>query len=158
MSTTVNTTVAAVNLAFDEIIDTLQDDLYNADQSWHLHRIVATGDGTRYRVRIRRNAHDFQSWAVAERWSGSAWEKVIERPIGACVCRAAPDGLTNPHQVPRGASAPTPQPDQRRPRPLPAASACPNGSPTTAAPNVDRPPASSTAAGTSPGSSPPPTR
>jgi hypothetical protein len=63
----------------------IQEDLWNANQSWHYESITEHGD-ERLRVKIRRNAHDFQSSATCERWDGHAWHQVVSRPIEQLEC------------------------------------------------------------------------
>lgn len=63
----------------------IEEQLYLESQSWNFTQIVATANG-RFRVRIRRNAHDFQSYAIVERWDGERWNEVATRPITACAC------------------------------------------------------------------------
>jgi hypothetical protein len=68
-------------------ITMIQEDLWNANQSWHYESITDHGD-ERLRVKIRRNAHDFQSSAICERWDGTAWQQVVSRPIEQMACAA----------------------------------------------------------------------
>lgn len=38
--------------------------------------LAQRADGRRFRARIRRNAYDFQSYAVVETWTDSGWTQV----------------------------------------------------------------------------------
>jgi len=64
----------------------IQEDLWNANQSWCYESITEHGEGVRLRVKIRRNAYDNQSSAICERWDGDAWKQVVSRPIEQMEC------------------------------------------------------------------------
>lgn len=64
---------------------TIQADFSNHSQSWFYTKISILGS-KKYRIRIRRNAYDFQSYAVAELWNGQEWKEVISRPIEKMLC------------------------------------------------------------------------
>ena len=64
----------------------IQSDFNNHNQSWSYTQIVEK-EGKKLRVRIRRNAFDNQSHALAELWAGTEWRQVISRPIEVMECR-----------------------------------------------------------------------
>lgn len=78
MTTTANRTTHTI----------VSEQCWNENQSWNYTLTTKTDDGHKVRVRIRRNAHDFQSHAIAEYWNGSAWAEVQSRPITALRCAA----------------------------------------------------------------------
>ena len=59
--------------------------------------VFEAGGSSRIRVRIRRNAYDFQSWAIAELWDDTKWNQVVTLPFtSALSCHAVSyrDGAT----------------------------------------------------------------
>lgn len=64
----------------------IQDDHYQANQSWCLDRIYSLGQH-RIRVKIRRNAYDEQSYAVVESWHMSGWQQIAHRHISFLACK-----------------------------------------------------------------------
>lgn len=72
-----------------EKIETIAEQVYNAEQSWYFERIVKAGcwGSTKLRVKIRRNAYDDQSFARVYLWTKTEWSLVAERPITDCECR-----------------------------------------------------------------------
>lgn len=66
----------------------IQDDLNNRNQSWNLERITVTDVG-RFRIRIRRNAYDEQSWGIAEVWTDAGWSQVVHRDINELRCKSS---------------------------------------------------------------------
>jgi hypothetical protein len=64
----------------------ISERLWKQQQSWHYERVLSV-DSARFRVTIRRNAHDFQSWARVCLWNGSKWERVVNCPIERLECR-----------------------------------------------------------------------
>lgn len=66
--------------------------LYYGSQSWlyeSVWKMDRNGEGAyKIRVRIRRNAYDFQSWMIGEVWSHTdlKWNKVTELPIEGAAC------------------------------------------------------------------------
>lgn len=64
----------------------IQSDFNYSQQSWHYTQLVKVGD-TKFRIRLRRNAYDFQSYAVIERWNGEEWKEVLSRPIREMLCK-----------------------------------------------------------------------
>lgn len=64
----------------------IDETIQNNNQSWVYTRIVKLDDGQKLRVRIVRNAYDFQSSAFCDRWDGSQWHTVNAMPIGNCAC------------------------------------------------------------------------
>lgn len=62
------------------------EDLEHSQQSWNYTKVVKVGD-TRFRIRLRRNAYDFQSYAIVERWNGEEWKQVLSRPISEMLCK-----------------------------------------------------------------------
>jgi hypothetical protein len=67
--------------------DKIAEQTYNHSQSWNYDLIVVSS-GVRYRVEIRRNAYDFQSWAKVSRWDGTKWHPVYNEPIESCRCKS----------------------------------------------------------------------
>jgi hypothetical protein len=63
----------------------LQSDFSHNSQSWFYTHIEVIGS-KKYRVRIRRNAYDFQCYAIVEIWTGKKWAEVISRPIEEMSC------------------------------------------------------------------------
>jgi hypothetical protein len=59
---------------------------YKQSHSWCYQKVVHD-NGHTLRVDIRRNAYDEQSHARVERWSGTKWEFVWDKPISACACQ-----------------------------------------------------------------------
>lgn len=66
---------------------TISTQTYNENQSWYHKRVVVV-DERRFKVHIRRNAYDFQSFAKVELWNGSEWKGVYSEPITACACKS----------------------------------------------------------------------
>ncbi|MCK9434346.1 MAG: hypothetical protein M0R32_05870 [Candidatus Cloacimonetes bacterium] len=65
----------------------LQADFSHHSQSWFYTHIEILGPN-KYRVRIRRNAYDFQCYAIVEIWTGKKWSQVISRPIEEMSCNS----------------------------------------------------------------------
>lgn len=74
-------------------------DLHRSGQGWCLSNIVAV-DSHRFRVEIRRDAYDDQSYARCDRWDGSAWQPVVDRPIAATPVGATRDLSIGERAVP----------------------------------------------------------
>ncbi len=67
----------------------ISTDLFHSQQSWYYNRYFKVGD-TKIRTRIRRNAYDFQSYAIVERWNGEEWKEILSRPFSAMMFKDAP--------------------------------------------------------------------
>lgn len=65
----------------------LQADFSHNSQSWFFTQIAIIGKN-KFRIRIRRDAYDFQSYALAELWNGQEWKQVISRPIEKMLCHS----------------------------------------------------------------------
>lgn len=65
----------------------IQSDFSNHNQSWSYTQVIEESD-KKFRVRIRRNAYDNQSFAVAELWTGTDWNQIISRPIEKMKCHS----------------------------------------------------------------------
>ncbi len=77
----------------------ISERVYNQNQSWYFKRTVKVGTH-KLRTRIRRNAYDFQSSALVERWDGDKWRNVCSAPIMECECRRVSyvqNGITAAH-------------------------------------------------------------
>lgn len=66
----------------------IDEQFSKGQQSWDYIAIRKVADH-RLRVRLHRDAYDFQSYARVERWDGSKWHEVATRPIKTCACHAA---------------------------------------------------------------------
>ena len=66
----------------------VQEDFRHTQQSWYYTKIVRVGKNDVFRTRIRRDAYDFQSYALIERWNGQEWKEVVNRPIAQTLCKA----------------------------------------------------------------------
>lgn len=65
----------------------IKERTWNSDQSWHYEKIVVHPDGFRFRVQIKRNAYDTQSYARVSTWTTEeGWEVVTTDPIEVCAC------------------------------------------------------------------------
>lgn len=73
----------------------------NGQQSLELVSIWNYGDH-KLRIRRRRNAYDFQSWALVERWDGTKWQEVAQIPFAAMAC-AHEDSYVSKAARPNGA-------------------------------------------------------
>ena len=64
----------------------VHSELFSGEQSWDYHEYRTYGEpkfgGSRRRVRIHRDAYDFQSSVVAEVWLGGGWSEVLTLSIG----------------------------------------------------------------------------
>jgi hypothetical protein len=73
-------------------MEVIQNEVDNHGQSWNFAHIVKgnTGKGGVYklRIRIRRNAYDAQSYALAEHWNGYKWHEVVRQAIDRCECQS----------------------------------------------------------------------
>jgi hypothetical protein len=58
---------------------TITRTLTRSEQSWQLLHVFQVGQ-QRFRVEIKRDAYDFQSWARIERWDGQRWREVHRLP------------------------------------------------------------------------------
>ncbi len=65
----------------------IQADFEHNSQSWYYTKTVKIGS-KKFRTRIRRNAYDFQSYAIIEIWNGKCWKEVLSRPIKQMLCYA----------------------------------------------------------------------
>ena len=69
---------------------TIVERCWNSGQSWHytgtFKSVLSNGTTHTLRVRIERNAYDFQSSARVERWNGDKWCGVSYKPIAECNC------------------------------------------------------------------------
>ncbi len=63
----------------------ISERLYPQRQSWH-YKVIVLVDGRKLRVRIERNAYDFQSHAKVELWADDKWQPVTSMTIGECKC------------------------------------------------------------------------
>lgn len=59
---------------------------WNQNRSW-CYEATYKIDNHRFRVEIRRNAYDEQSFARVSRWDGAQWHKVCSKPISECHCK-----------------------------------------------------------------------
>jgi hypothetical protein len=57
--------------------------IHQTGQDLQGERVVET-DGRVLRARVRRNAYDKQSWAMAEVLTGNGWADLVNLPIGDC--------------------------------------------------------------------------
>lgn len=64
----------------------ISEQFYNQNQSWYYVRIIEK-DSHKMKVFIRRNAYDNQSCAQVERWDGTKWQFVYDKPIMECQCK-----------------------------------------------------------------------
>lgn len=64
----------------------ISEQLYNQNQSWYFIKIIEI-QSHKIKVDIRRNAYDNQSHATIERWNGSEWKLVYQKPIMDCKCK-----------------------------------------------------------------------
>lgn len=67
----------------------IQADFYHTQQAWHYTQTVKVGN-TKFRTRLKRDAYDFQSYAVIERWNGEEWKEILSRPFSAMMFKDAP--------------------------------------------------------------------
>lgn len=67
----------------------IQADFNHTQQSWHYTQTVKVGDA-KFRTRLKRDAYDFQSYAVIERWNGDEWKEVISRPLSTMLFKDVP--------------------------------------------------------------------
>ena len=63
----------------------ISEKCYHQDQSWY-YTAVLDQNGHKFRIEIRRNAYDDQSYAKISRWEGSQWQRVHDKPIMDCHC------------------------------------------------------------------------
>jgi hypothetical protein len=75
----------------------ISERFYPHSQSLWYERVL-DHKGTRFRVEIRRNAYDDQSWARVDRWNGEEWKRVVHAPISACLCKEVSYAARNPTQ------------------------------------------------------------
>lgn len=69
-------------------METISERCYQQSQSWHFKKVVAIGKKT-FKVHIKRNAYDFQSFAKAFIYdtSRSQWNEIVLAPIMECECK-----------------------------------------------------------------------
>jgi hypothetical protein len=60
-------------------LTTLHTEYGRMDQSLVMTTVARRSDDKRFRVRIRRNAYDHQSHAIAEVWTANGWTEVTRR-------------------------------------------------------------------------------
>ena len=65
----------------------IQEEFYCQDQSWNYLEVFQDDSGQRFRIEIRRNAYDNQSYARIKRWDGSQWQFVTSVPLATCTCK-----------------------------------------------------------------------
>ena len=63
---------------------TIDERCWNQNQSWNYLSIHCDDQGNRFRVDIRRNAHDDQSHTKVEIWRREGWVFVHSIPIQQC--------------------------------------------------------------------------
>lgn len=69
---------------------TISERFYNQSQSWFYERIADSGSH-RFRVFIRRNAYDEQSFVRGYVFCSTAlqWNLIVDRPIMGAACEAS---------------------------------------------------------------------
>lgn len=67
----------------------IRESLYYLEQSWNYERITESGN-FKYRVLIRRNSHDFQSYVRGFVLDPihKKWNQVVDRPIQIAACKS----------------------------------------------------------------------
>lgn len=63
----------------------ISEQCYNNSASWY-YTVVLDQKGHKFRIEIRRNARDDQSYAKISRWDGSQWQFVHDKSITSCDC------------------------------------------------------------------------
>jgi hypothetical protein len=69
----------------------ISERLYNQNQSWNYEQVVICqrdNERKKFKISIRRNSHDFQSFAKVYVYSltGSRWNEIVAAPISECKC------------------------------------------------------------------------
>ena len=66
---------------------TISERCYNQSQSWHYKKVIAIGKLT-FKIYIRRNAYDSQSYAKVYIYDtiASKWNEIVSAPIMECEC------------------------------------------------------------------------
>ena len=69
-------------------METISIRCYNQSQSWYYEEVIAVGKKT-FKVCIRRNAYDCQSYAKVYIYdtNASKWNEIVNAPIMECECQ-----------------------------------------------------------------------
>lgn len=66
----------------------VSENFYRSDQSWHYDLVVITYKGNRFKVAIRRNAYDEQSYLRGYCFNreSTSWQLLVDHPIYGAAC------------------------------------------------------------------------
>lgn len=67
----------------------ISEQFYNESQSWHYQRVLNV-DGRKYKIYIRRNAYDCQSYLHGYCFdtNTTSWQRLVELPIYNAACES----------------------------------------------------------------------
>lgn len=69
----------------DLFLKVLGDRMYNLNHSWY-YELVVKRNQVKFRISIRRNAYDNQSYIRGYKYDGEQWQCLVDKPIEQSPC------------------------------------------------------------------------